>query len=86
MHEILGIGLVLFCIPLILPSWKWIAGCTAAFFFLSVAVYVQHRYIVFLDSSSGSSGEVLGIIFFILYFLCLSVGAAIKLIYFSIRK
>lgn len=47
MHEILGIGLVLFCIPLILPSWKWIAGCTAAFFFLSVAVYVQHRYIVF---------------------------------------
>ncbi len=46
MHEILGIGLVLFCIPLILPSWKWIAGCTAAFFFLSVAVYVQHRYIV----------------------------------------
>ena len=64
-----------------MDSWLY-----SSLFFLSVAVYVQHRYIVLLDPSSGSSGETLGIIFFILYFLYLSAGAVIKLIYFAIRK
>ncbi|MGE8359558.1 hypothetical protein [Pseudomonas sp.] len=86
MREILGIGLVLFCIPLLVPSWKWLAICTAIFLFANIALYVHRLYVAHSGPSYGSPGEGLGILFLMFFALCFFTGAAIKALYFFLKN
>jgi len=86
MREILGIGLVLFCIPLFLPSWKWLASYAAVFLLANAGLYAHHLYIISSDASYGSPGDALGILFFMFFFLCFLIGTTIKALYFFVQK
>ncbi len=86
MREILGIGLVLLCIPLFLPSWKSLASYAAVFLLANAGLYAHHLYIVKSDASYGSPGDALGTLFFMFFFLCFFIGTTIKTLYFLAQR
>jgi hypothetical protein len=75
---VLAICLGLFLLPLLLPWWKWLAGSVVVFVAISIAIRLEHLYATSRPDYTGSPGEHIGLLFFVLLEISFALGLGLR--------
>ena len=72
-------AIVALLIPIAMPSLKWLLGSAAFFSAGATTLWVQHIHVTSLPTYTGSPGDALGVVMFMLVVAGFICGAVIRI-------
>lgn len=75
---VLGLGLIPYAIPAVMPTWRWLLGVTLVIGGPVLAIWIQHWIVSSRPDYNEGVGAALGIAFFYIVTLGFAAGVGVR--------